>query len=142
MVKFALIHAVALAFAVTVQAAVLVEPQGEFCAEGNSPVCQTSGGSPLVSDCQQAVNLLGASRCQQTNGWPTGSHCQTITKYGTCKIDACGKHNAQTQILCNYYLQDMLKFCQSNGLVGGQYKPTSCYVDPETDDYYLQFSHT
>ncbi|KAI0741661.1 hypothetical protein C8Q80DRAFT_1346843 [Daedaleopsis nitida] len=150
MVKLALIHAVALAFAAAVQGATLVEPQGNAtlieratpCTETNTPLCQTSGGSPLVSDCNRAIQQLGTSHCKQTNS--NGSHCQTITSYGTCKIDACGKHNAQTvdNIFCAYYLEKLRDTCQSNGRVGGLFQPTSCNVNPATDDYRLQFSHS
>jgi len=106
-----------------------------------APVCQTSGGSPLVQDCQVALNQLGGSDCKVTN--TGGSDCSTLVTVGTCKVDACSDGNTpslQPGVNCGGYLQNILNTCQSNGMVGGLLSPETCNVAGE-GAYRLQFSH-
>ena len=114
------------------------------CSETAKPTCETSGGSPLTSDCLQALQSLGENHCKQTNTWPAGSHCQTVVKVRTCKIDVCGDNNAQTtdNVFCAYYMGQIYNVCMSGGRVGGHIRPNSCNVKPETSNYKLQFSHS
>src|SRR5262245_19574005 len=101
-------------------------------AADTSPKCETSNGSPLVSDCQQAVAQLAASgsACENTNS--AGSACSTLVKVGTCKIDSCGAvhvsllSNPPSPTLCSDFLQKILDTCQSNDKVGGQIEPAGC----------------
>ncbi|KAI0750078.1 hypothetical protein C8Q80DRAFT_1353411 [Daedaleopsis nitida] len=150
MAKLTILTAVALACAVAVQGASLggnATLVARACEKPDATpsVCQTSGGSPLVSDCVQALKQL-TGNCEQSND--VGSHCKTQVKYGTCKIDACGQDGAQIpdDVNCGGYLQTILNDCQSGGRVGGHLVPKICNVDysyPPTDpDYWLQFSHS
>ncbi|KAI0741693.1 hypothetical protein C8Q80DRAFT_1123527 [Daedaleopsis nitida] len=143
------------ACAVAVQGASLVERAG---CDNNDPghfKCETSGGSPLVSDCQHAIDQLPDGSCQQGNKY--GSHCTTMTHYGTCKIDVCGSHltylNQAAHVSCKQYVQNLLGGCKSGDLVGGQVFPGDCHVvykgdaivDPtytNWNHYRLQFSHS
>ncbi|KAI0741662.1 hypothetical protein C8Q80DRAFT_147961 [Daedaleopsis nitida] len=150
MVKLALINAVAIASAVVQGAAVfegaslnatLVE---RSCSDPALPHCETSAGSPYTSDCLKALQQLGNNHCKQTNSWAAGSHCQTVVQVGTCKIDVCGQHDAQTadNIFCAYYVGLIYRGCISGNRVGGHISPSSCNVNPETNNYRLQFSHS
>ena len=111
-----------------------------------APTCETSDGSPLVSDCQAAIAEI-ASTCK--NGNSVGSKCSTIVTHGTCKIDACGTTTELADgVNCGGYLQSVLNSCQSNGKVGGFLKPASCNRKDGEDipqaflPYKLQFSHS
>ncbi|KAG9226228.1 hypothetical protein CCMSSC00406_0005139 [Pleurotus cornucopiae] len=106
--------------------------------------CETSDASPLVSDCQIAIQNLGAdNQCLNTNGF--GSECTTVTTHGTCKIDACSIGNTfglQKGVDCGGYLQTILNQCNSNGRVGGTLFPMLCNQAQGFDvSYKVQFSH-
>jgi hypothetical protein len=104
-------------------------------------VCETSGGSPTVSDCQAAIGKLSGS-CHQFNN--VGSFCTSIVTVGTCKIDVCGFPGAELEpgVNCGGYLQTILNSCQSGGLVGGHLNPADCNVQFRDSPYKLQFSHS
>lgn len=125
--------------------------------------CETSGGSPLAADCETAIdNLAASSTCHQSNH--SGSHCTTLKKYGSCKIDVCGRPGAalvpeyyNEESRCKEYLRFLLADCGGKGggaVVGGQIFPQTCGVDyghggpvddPQYTDpahYRLQFAHS
>jgi hypothetical protein len=106
-----------------------------------APVCQTSGGSPKVSDCQAAIEKLSGP-CHQSNN--VGSYCTSLVTVGTCKIDVCGFPGAQLDsgVNCGGYLQNILNTCQSGGLVGGYLNPETCNIAFRDQPYKLQFSHS
>ncbi|KAI0751775.1 hypothetical protein C8Q80DRAFT_1065714, partial [Daedaleopsis nitida] len=114
----------------------------------SQPKCQTSGGSPLVSDCVEALKQLdgGHSQCRQSTD--LGSYCKTQAAFGTCKLDVCGEYGAKLQdgVHCGRYFQTMLNACQHGGLVGGYLEPDDCNINygPLTafKIYRLQFSHS
>ncbi|KAI0750097.1 hypothetical protein C8Q80DRAFT_1269865 [Daedaleopsis nitida] len=105
----------------------------------------TSGGSPLVSDCAEALKRL-EGQCRQSNG--DTSYCKTQVNYGTCKIDACGQNKAQIAdgVNCGGYLQTILNECHYGGRVGGFITPDDCNVNFSSGEgfnyYKLQFSHS
>ena len=105
------------------------------------PVCQTSGGSPTVGDCQAAIKKLSGP-CHQFNN--VGSFCTSIVTVGTCKIDVCGFPGAQLDsgVNCGGYLQNILNTCQSGGRVGGYLEPATCNILFHDQPYKLQFSHS
>ena len=108
--------------------------------DNTAPVCQTSNASPVVGDCQAAIEQI-SGQCKVKNG--RGSHCTTLVKVGSCGIDACGDHNAEllAGVSCTGYLQNLLNTCQSNNLVGGLLSPASCNVqNSQNNNYRLQFS--
>lgn len=159
--------AIALACAVAVQGATLVErstngelllpaassyPDSHFSpaatcpnyVDPTPPHCETTGGSPRFIDCQTAVKQLEArgDRCKQTNtGF--GSGCKTLVTVGTCKIDVCGKGDAQVAdgVSCGGMLRTILNRCRSNDLVGGYLEPLECKVVDNGHPYKVQFSH-
>ncbi|KAI0746611.1 hypothetical protein C8Q80DRAFT_782356 [Daedaleopsis nitida] len=153
MAKLTILSAVALACAVAVQGASLggnatFVARDRDCADHDpaEPKCETTGGSPLVSDCVEALKRLD-NQCLQGND--QGSWCTSLVKFGTCKIDVCGDNGAQiaSGIHCGGYLQTILNNCQSNGLVGGYLIPQKCNVRSAgggegTGNYKLQFSHS
>ena len=108
-----------------------------------APICETSGGSPDVYDCSIALKNLNGN-AKQTNG--RGSHCQTVSRFGTCKIDACGDINAHVEdgVHPGGWLQQIIDRCQSGGRVGGRIQPKKCIVYERvgTQEYTLQFSHS
>ena len=106
-----------------------------------APVCQTSSGSPKVSDCQAAIEKLSGP-CHQSND--VGSYCTSLVTVGTCKIDVCGFPGAQLDsgVNCGGYLQNILNTCQSGGLVGGYLNPATCNIAFHDQPYKLQFSHS
>ncbi|KAI0750088.1 hypothetical protein C8Q80DRAFT_1343997 [Daedaleopsis nitida] len=144
MSKLAVLSAVALACAVAVQERCRVHDAAESS-------CETSGGSPLVSDCVEALKRL-SGQCVQSNGGH--SYCKTEVAYYTCKIDVCGEPAARIAdgVNCGGYLQTILNDCQSGGRVGGYLAPADCNVqtasqgpsptDSSYQGYRLQFSHT
>lgn len=89
----------------------------------NTPaVCQTSDASPAVADCQQALDQLGSSTCQNNNGG--GSFCTTLVTVSSHKIDTCGNWEDELDagVNCGGYLQTILNSCQStDGCIGGQF---------------------
>ncbi|KAJ6549747.1 hypothetical protein B0H19DRAFT_853120, partial [Mycena capillaripes] len=110
--------------------------------------CETSAGSPLISDCQTAIEQLGTNnRCLNTNQF--GSECTTITSHGTCKIDACSigaTFGLQEGVNCGGYLQTILNSCGGSGdaagRVGGTLFPAQCNQAQSFDvNYKVQFSH-
>ncbi|KAI0750079.1 hypothetical protein C8Q80DRAFT_1120144 [Daedaleopsis nitida] len=151
MAKLTMLNAVALACAVAVQGASLGGNSTLAARACKGPdaaqlECQTSGGSPMVSDCVEAIKRLTGD-CLQHNNY--GSHCTTVSQHGTCKIDVCGQPAAllDRSLNCGGYLQTILNDCQSGGLVGGYLEPDVCNVwwngTPGPDDFYrLQFSHS
>ncbi|EIN11820.1 hypothetical protein PUNSTDRAFT_42961 [Punctularia strigosozonata HHB-11173 SS5] len=138
MTKFTFITIAAIAAQVTLGA--VLEQRTCGSPDTAAPVCQTSSGSPLVQDCQVAIQQLGSSSCKVSN--TGGSDCSTQVTVGTCKIDACSDGNTpelQPGVNCGGYLQSILNSCQSNGMVGGILSPESCNVAGE-GAYRLQFS--
>ncbi|KAI0750091.1 hypothetical protein C8Q80DRAFT_1120155 [Daedaleopsis nitida] len=157
MTRLTILSAVALACAVAVQGASLggnATLVARACDQHDTtpPKCETSGGSPLASDCVEALKRLSGQCVQSNDSRP--SQCQTQVTYGTCKIDACGETGAKIAdgVNCGGYLQSILNECQSGGRVGGYLAPTDCNVqtaplertqaDPAYTGYKLQFSHT
>ncbi|KAI0741666.1 hypothetical protein C8Q80DRAFT_1123506 [Daedaleopsis nitida] len=147
MVKFAVLNTVALACAVAVQGASL---EARRCPSPDDvlPICETSLGSPKLSDCQEAVNQLGDGStqgwCKQSNNYGS-SKCQTVVRYRSCKIDVCGDPDVALEdgISCGGYLQTVLNHCNWNGLVGGTISPKYCNVKGGNyNEYRLQFSHS
>jgi hypothetical protein len=106
------------------------------------PVCQTSGASPTVSDCQAAIKDLSGVLCAQSN--PGGSLCTTLVQSGSCGIDVCGPLGTEllSGVNCGGYLQNILNTCQSGGLVGGYLAPAACNADGPTTNplFKVQFS--
>ncbi|KAI0750122.1 hypothetical protein C8Q80DRAFT_1353435 [Daedaleopsis nitida] len=157
MAKLTILSAVALACAVAVQGASLGGSNATLVARGcekpdtTQPECQTTGGSPLVSDCVVALKRL-SGQCAESNGGY--SQCHTQVQYGTCKIDACGVWGLGILegVNCGGYLQTILNNCQSGGRVGGYLEPEGCNIEQyatdsdtfwsEPKDYRLQFSHS
>ncbi|KAI0750094.1 hypothetical protein C8Q80DRAFT_672195 [Daedaleopsis nitida] len=152
--KLTIVSAVALACAAAVQGASLGGLNATLVARSCNdhdkvlPQCQTSGGSPLVSDCVEALKRLEGP-CRQNND--AGSFCQTQVSYGTCKIDVCGKVDTRIAdgVHCSGYFQTILNECQSGGRVGvgGFIEPDGCNVlyDPYVvgfENHRLQFSHS
>ncbi|KAI0741788.1 hypothetical protein C8Q80DRAFT_1123585 [Daedaleopsis nitida] len=142
----ATICTVALAWAGVAQGMSLVE---RFCPDDRTaPICETSGGSPLASDCQVALRDIDG-RCKQENR-DGPSHCTTVATWNTCKIDVCGNVNYSLlpNINCGGYLQSVLNSCNSGGRVGGQIHPARCNIlFPSSHqignyEYRLQFSHS
>ncbi|KAI0741692.1 hypothetical protein C8Q80DRAFT_1274081 [Daedaleopsis nitida] len=159
MVKFwaAAIWSVTVACIVAVQGASLVERDSCPTNDHGSLKCETSGGSPLVADCEAAINTIPDNAyCTQENAH--GSLCTTMVRVGTCKIDVCGALSSTVSPIssvtrCNTYLRTLLASCKSGSLVGGQIFPQHCsvhYVDTPIQDpglvdkhhYRLQFSHS
>ncbi|KAI0741651.1 hypothetical protein C8Q80DRAFT_1274044 [Daedaleopsis nitida] len=139
--KLAAIYAVALACAAAVQGATLVE---RTCVPDTPPpICETSGGSPEVYDCSIALKYLNGN-ARQSNS--RGSHCQTVSKFGTCKIDACGDYGGYVVdgVSPGRWLQQIIDGCQSGGRVGGRIEPKKCiaFENVGTEAYTLQFSHS
>ncbi|KAI0747085.1 hypothetical protein C8Q80DRAFT_1070812, partial [Daedaleopsis nitida] len=103
------------------------------CPIPDSPktTCQTSGGSPSTSDCNEAINQLSGIQCTQSNQDLYGSYCKTLVQVGTCKIDVCGYPGSQLDdgVDCHKYLRTLYNTCQSGGRVGGFTQPSPCYVD-------------
>lgn len=107
------------------------------------PKCETTGGSPLASDCQIALGQI-SDQCQQiSDGF---SQCTTVARHGSCKIDVCGERwtSLQRGINCGGYLQAVLNSCKSGGRVGGQISPSACNINYPSygghGPYRLQFS--
>ncbi|KAJ6608261.1 hypothetical protein B0H10DRAFT_1921132 [Mycena sp. CBHHK59/15] len=116
--------------------------------DNTAPTCQTTAGSPLISDCQVAIEQLGTNnRCLNTNMF--GSECTTITSHNTCKIDACSigaTYGLQQGVDCGGYLQTLINSCAGSGdaagRVGGTIYPALCNQLQNFDvKYKLQFSH-
>ncbi|KAI0741912.1 hypothetical protein C8Q80DRAFT_1274260 [Daedaleopsis nitida] len=150
MAKLTILSAVALACAVAVQGASLggnATLVARACQYHDKiqQRCETSGGSPLVSDCVEALKQLNPECKQSNSGY---SHCKTQVKVGTCKIDVCGQSGGEIApgVNCGGYLQTILNECQHDGLVGGYIKPDECNVEyteaNSVHDYRLQFSHS
>ncbi|KAI0741658.1 hypothetical protein C8Q80DRAFT_1274051 [Daedaleopsis nitida] len=148
MVKSALVHALALTCAVAVQGASIVGSEGHGCDSARTPHCQTSGGSPLSSDCKAALDqhLNPKDNCYQKNGG--GSHCTTVASYGSCKVDVCGPLDAHTdEYVCFNSLYDLMNGCtdvRANRL-GGYMDLGSCYAKVAltgVSGYRVQFAHT
>ncbi|KAI0746607.1 hypothetical protein C8Q80DRAFT_782071 [Daedaleopsis nitida] len=154
MAKLTILSAVALACAVAVQGASLggnatfvAREKGCEDHDPAEPKCETTGGSPLVSDCVEALKWLGSSTCYQGNS--ERSWCTTRVTFGTCKIDACGDESAEMApgIHCGGYLQTILNDCQFGGRIGGYLIPQKCNVRVPgrvegSGNYKLQFSHS
>ncbi|KAI0741617.1 hypothetical protein C8Q80DRAFT_145882 [Daedaleopsis nitida] len=141
MVKLILINAVTLACAVAVSGVSLSTRSCDY-HDAALPTCETTLGSPLVADCQEALKHL-ATRCNQSNAYK--SSCTTQITVRTCKIDVCGPNGSQILdgVNCGGYLQTILNHCQWNGRVGGYILPAVCNVfTPYLGDYKLQFSHS
>uniref|UniRef100_A0A0W0EVY1 Secreted protein n=1 Tax=Moniliophthora roreri TaxID=221103 RepID=A0A0W0EVY1_MONRR len=112
--------------------------------DDTAPQCETTDGSPLIDDCTVTIGQLGTdSRCLNTNQF--GSMYTTVTRHGTCKIDACAigaTYGLSEGVDCSGYLSNILDHCGNNGQVGGQIKPKLRNQPYEFDaDYRLQFSH-
>lgn len=103
------------------------------CPELKPPVCQTSGGSPLASDCKEFFFQGTGEICAQEYG----SGCQNIMSSGTCELTLCQKDDFLGPALClsdgdpcvEYYINELINTCTSNGRVGG-------YISIPHDDGY------
>ncbi|KAI0741594.1 hypothetical protein C8Q80DRAFT_1123454 [Daedaleopsis nitida] len=127
MTTLATLSAVAVACAVAVQGASIVNVNGSLNAtlaargcslqDSTTSKCETSGGSPLIF-------------------------------YGTCQLDVCGPIKAQIAdgVNCGGYFQTILNECQHDGRVGGLLIPETCNVDfshamSSTRAYKLEITH-
>jgi hypothetical protein len=116
-------------------------------AADTTPKCETSDGSPVVSNCQQAVAQSAASGliCENINS--ASSACSTHVTVSTCKIDSCSAvhvslaANPPDLTCCSDFLQKILDTCQSNSKVGGQIVPAGCLTGID-DALRVQFSHS
>ena len=112
------------------------------CPAAGQVVCQTSSGSPDVSDCT-TVASEGSNPGGVGCGQAYGSGCYTDVTVGACSGVLC--QNDGTSPVClaqasceGTYWQMLLDQCQSNGKVGG-------YVNvPDADGSgnYLNFEFT
>jgi hypothetical protein len=91
--------------------------------------CETSPGSPLGHDVQVIATLLVINfqdrKCAQTNWYPTGSLCTTISTYKSARVALCGRF--ESKVDCSAMgngIQRVRSGCtHDDGKCGGIYFP-------------------
>jgi hypothetical protein len=86
--------------------------------------CETTGGSPLQSDCVQLARdyICVENRCHHgtpANHNPSGSHCSTLWKRGTCAVALCGSEGSLQQGEVGAAIFGILSSCTNGNRVGG-----------------------
>ncbi|KAG0590584.1 hypothetical protein KC19_1G111800 [Ceratodon purpureus] len=80
-----------------------------------SPVCETSGGSGLTSDCTNVgffLKSLGDTGCGNTNG--AASKCTNMKTVGTCTAAICGDVASQPCSVVADYVNTLSTNCASS----------------------------
>ena len=88
-----------------------------------APVCQTSDGSPLITDCQAFFFQGDEALCSQAYG----SGCANVQTSGTCELTLCQPDDVFGDSEClsgdneclTYWIDQLIDTCGSNGNVGG-----------------------